>query len=123
MNRSRYPRVQNTDLPSESTSLKQHHNWKKHIQENQDKYLKQLIELLKIPSISADPSYTADVRKAAVWVGDALEEAGCDNIEIIATLGHPIVYAEKILNADFQFIFNSNFSPFFDTKFTSGKTF
>ena len=74
---------------------------KKHIQENQDKYLKQLIELLKIPSISADPSYTADVRKAAVWVGDALEEAGCDNIEIIATLGHPIVYAEKILNADF----------------------
>ena len=74
---------------------------KKHIQENQDKYLKQLIELLKIPSISADPSYTADVRKAAVWVGDALEEIGCDNIEIIATLGHPIVYAEKILNADF----------------------
>ena len=74
---------------------------KKHIQENQDKYLKQLIELLKIPSISADPRYTADVRKAAVWVGDALEEAGCDNIEIIATLGHPIVYAEKILNADF----------------------
>ena len=74
---------------------------KKHIQENQDKYLKQLIELLKIPSISADPSYTADVRKAAVWVGDALEEAGCDNIEIIATIGHPIVYAEKILNADF----------------------
>ncbi len=74
---------------------------KKYIQENQDKYLKQLIELLKIPSISADPSYTADVRKAAVWVGDALEEAGCDNIEIIATIGHPIVYAEKILNADF----------------------
>ncbi len=74
---------------------------KKHIQENQDKYLKQLIELLKIPSISADPRYTADVRKAAIWVGDALKEAGCDNIEIIATLGHPIVYAEKILNADF----------------------
>ena len=74
---------------------------KKHIQENQDKYLKQLIELLKIPSISADPSYTADVRKAAVWVGNALKEAGCDNIEIIATLGHPIVYAEKVLNVDF----------------------
>ena len=74
---------------------------KKYIQENQDKYLKQLIELLKIPSISADPSYTSDVRKAAVWVGDALKEAGCDNIEIIKTLGHPIVYAEKILNADF----------------------
>jgi len=74
---------------------------KKYIQENQDKYLKQLIELLKIPSISADPSYTADVRKASVWVGNSLKEAGCDNIEIIATPGHPIVYAEKILNADF----------------------
>ena len=74
---------------------------KKYIQENQDKYIKQLIEFLKIPSISADPSYTADVKKAAVWVGDALKKAGCNNIEIIATPGHPIVYAEKILNVDF----------------------
>jgi succinyl-diaminopimelate desuccinylase len=53
-----------------------------------------LLELLRIPSVSADPAYAADVRRAAEWVRAQLERIGLI-AELVATGGHPIVYAES----------------------------
>lgn len=55
----------------------------------------ELIELLKIPSVSADPKYTADVARTADKVAEFLLKAGATRAEIYPTEGHPIVYGEK----------------------------
>ncbi|MFY0625271.1 MAG: dipeptidase [Reichenbachiella sp.] len=70
----------------------------KHIQSNQQTYLAELFDLLKIPSVSADSKFKEDVRKAAVFIKEKFEKAGVDNVEICETPGHPIVYAEKIID-------------------------
>ena len=67
-------------------------------QNKQDQYLNELIDFLKIPSISADPKYKKSVKEAAVWLANSISLAGCENIEIIPTQGHPIVYGEKIIS-------------------------
>jgi acetylornithine deacetylase/succinyl-diaminopimelate desuccinylase-like protein len=67
---------------------------------DQKRYLEELMDLLKIPSISADSNHIKDVRKAAKWIENSLIKAGCDNAEIVETKGHPIVYGEKIINSD-----------------------
>jgi len=64
----------------------------------QQKQLNELIELLKIPSISADSTYKEAVARAADWVCASLRAAGCDASEVIPTPGHPIVYGEKIID-------------------------
>ena len=69
-----------------------------YIQENKDRFLDELIDLLKIPSISADPSFKQDVLRTSEIVKKRLEEAGADHVEICKTPGYPIVYAEKIIN-------------------------
>ncbi|MGJ5642573.1 dipeptidase [Formosa sp. S-31] len=69
-----------------------------YIEENKDKFLNELIELLKIPSISADSAYKKDVLLTADMVKTRLEEAGCDSVEICETDGNPIVYGEKIID-------------------------
>lgn len=71
---------------------------KDYIEQNKDRFLDELIELLKIPSISADSTYKEEVVKAAKAVEDRLKEAGCDVTEIHETPGHPIVYGEKIID-------------------------
>ena len=63
-----------------------------------ENYLNELIELLKIPSISADSAFAKDVEAAAAWVASALEKAGAEKVEIIPTPGYPIVYGEKIID-------------------------
>lgn len=73
-------------------------NIKSYIDQHKDRFLNELIELLKIPSISADSTYKNDVIKAAETVKTSLEKAGCDFVEICKTKGHPIVYGEKIIN-------------------------
>lgn len=72
---------------------------KNYIEDNKERFLDELIDLLKIPSISADSKYNDDVRKAADVVKIRLEEAGVDMAEICETAGHPIVYGEKIIDA------------------------
>jgi succinyl-diaminopimelate desuccinylase len=52
-----------------------------------------LFQLLRIPSVSADPAFAADVRRAAQWLADHFNAAGL-SAEVVATGGHPIVYAE-----------------------------
>lgn len=66
-----------------------------YISANKDRFVAELIEWLKIPSISADSRYKNDVRKAAEYLREKLQAAGADSVEICETKGHPIVYAEK----------------------------
>ena len=67
-------------------------------QEDKKRYLDELIDLLKIPSISADSAYANDVHTAAKWVAKSLEEAGATSVKIEPTAGYPIVYGEKIID-------------------------
>jgi acetylornithine deacetylase/succinyl-diaminopimelate desuccinylase-like protein len=72
---------------------------KNYIEENKDRFLSELIDLLKIPSVSADSKYKNDVLKAADVIKDSLENAGVDKAEICPTAGYPIVYGEKIIDS------------------------
>tara|TARA_X000001036_G_scaffold187948_2_gene177168 strand:+ start:797 stop:2170 length:1374 start_codon:yes stop_codon:yes gene_type:complete len=65
---------------------------------NKDKFLNELLDLLRIPSVSADQKFDGDVRNAARFVKDRLLAAGVDHAELYETKGHPIVYAEKIVD-------------------------
>ncbi|MEQ8908323.1 MAG: dipeptidase [Vicingaceae bacterium] len=69
-----------------------------YLEENKDRFIEELIELLKIPSISADSTYKNHVVKAAEAVKLRLEEAGADNAELCETEGFPVVFAEKIID-------------------------
>jgi acetylornithine deacetylase/succinyl-diaminopimelate desuccinylase-like protein len=73
---------------------------KSYVQENKERFINELIELLKIPSISADPAYKTDIIKTAEAVKTYLEKAGCKIVEICETPGNPIVYGEHIINKD-----------------------
>lgn len=73
-------------------------NIKSYLEENKQRFLDELIELLKIPSISADSAYKNEVIKTAEFVANSLSKAGCDAVEICKTEGHPIVYGEKIID-------------------------
>jgi len=64
------------------------------------KYLDELFEFLKIASISADPNHKNEVRKAADWIANKLIQAGCENVKIEETKGHPIVYGENFLSKE-----------------------
>lgn len=68
------------------------------IESNKDRFLEELFELLRIPSISADPKHKEDVRRAAEFVAESLRKAGVDKAEVCPTDGHPIVYAEKMVD-------------------------
>ncbi|HLV42683.1 MAG TPA: dipeptidase [Brumimicrobium sp.] len=68
------------------------------IANNQQRFLDELFELLRIPSVSADPANKGDVKTAANLVAQHLTEAGADKVEVCETAGHPIVYGEKIID-------------------------
>jgi len=71
---------------------------KHYIEHNKDRILNELFELLRIPSVSADPVYAQDVWEAADKVKYFLEKAGLDNVKVESTPGYPIVYGEKIVD-------------------------
>jgi acetylornithine deacetylase/succinyl-diaminopimelate desuccinylase-like protein len=71
---------------------------KEYISTNKDRFLGELFDWLRIPSVSADSRHKADVRKAAEFLKEKLAAAGVDSVSISETKGHPIVYAEKIIN-------------------------
>ncbi|MEP1086098.1 MAG: M20/M25/M40 family metallo-hydrolase, partial [Algoriphagus sp.] len=72
------------------------------IRDNKDRFLNELLDLLRIPSVSADPKFKGDVIAAANFVKESLEKAGADVVEICETAGYPIVYAEKIVDPALQ---------------------
>jgi acetylornithine deacetylase/succinyl-diaminopimelate desuccinylase-like protein len=73
-------------------------NIKQYVVENKQRFIDELLELLKIPSISANPEYAKDVVKTADAVKISLEKAGCNHAEICETDGYPIVYGEHIID-------------------------
>ncbi|MFC4766551.1 dipeptidase [Effusibacillus consociatus] len=62
--------------------------------ENRDRHLNELKQLLQIPSISALSENKKDVIRAAEWIANSLKQAGMDNVKVMPTKGHPVVYGE-----------------------------
>lgn len=71
---------------------------KAYITENKERFLEELFDWLRIPSVSADSKHKSDVRRAAQFAHDKLMAAGVTKAEICETKGHPIVYAENIID-------------------------
>ena len=72
--------------------------WKEYQEQNKDRFLNELLDLLRIPSVSAKGEHKDDMLKCADAVKARLEEAGADKVVIYQTEGHPIVYGEKIID-------------------------
>ena len=73
-------------------------NRQSYIENNKDRFIQELIDLLKMPSVSADPAFNQDVLNTADAVKASLEKAGCAHVEICETPGYPIIYGEKIID-------------------------
>lgn len=71
---------------------------KEYIEENKDRFLSELFELIKIPSISSISEHKGDMLKTAEYIKNSLLKAGADNAEIMSTIGNPVVYGEKIID-------------------------
>ncbi|WEG14818.1 dipeptidase [Pullulanibacillus sp. KACC 23026] len=71
-------------------------NYNERLLENKEAYVADLIELLSLPSISTDASHANDVRKTADWVEKRLRRAGIEEVRLMETGGHPVVYGERI---------------------------
>jgi len=71
---------------------------KNYIDQNKDRFLDELFELLRIPSISGSRDNKEDIRDAAAFIVEKLKEAGVDKAELCETAGNPIVYGEKIVD-------------------------
>lgn len=71
---------------------------KEYIEKNKERFLNELFELLRIPSISASAINRADMEKAAALYRDFLLKAGADKAEVYPTKGYPVVFAEKIID-------------------------
>lgn len=69
-----------------------------YIETNKDRFLSELLDLLRIPSVSADPKFKGDMRRCAEAVKEAMLKAGADLAEIHETPGHPVVYGEKTID-------------------------
>jgi len=72
--------------------------WKDYQQKNKDRFLNELLELLRIPSVSARSEHKNDMHRCAEAVKQKLLEAGADKAEVFSTKGHPVVYAEKMID-------------------------
>jgi len=68
--------------------------WERYLQDHHSEYVAQLLDLLRIPSISALPEHAGDVQRAAEWVARRLAAAGLEGAQVMPTGGHPVVYAE-----------------------------
>src|SRR5215204_1694091 len=72
--------------------------WKEYQEKNQQRFLDEMLELLRIPSISAKSEHKNDMRKCAEMVKQRLLDSGADKAEVMETEGHPVVYGEKLID-------------------------
>ena len=72
--------------------------WNDYLQANKDRFLEEMLELLRIPSVSAKTEHKADMLRCADAVQKSLLAAGCDRAQVMDTAGHPVVYGEKIVD-------------------------
>jgi len=68
--------------------------WENYLQENRDRFVDELLDFVRIPSISALPQHADDVHRAATWVAHRMKSAGIEGVRILPTGGHPVVYGE-----------------------------
>jgi len=73
--------------------------WKDYQEENKDRFLEEMLELLRIPSVSAKSEHKEDMKRCADAVRQRLMDAGADRAEVIQTGGHPVVYGEKTIDS------------------------
>lgn len=71
---------------------------KRYSEENKDRFIRELCDLIRIPSISAQTEHKPDMRRCAEWLAAALAGAGADRADVMPTEGNPVVYAEKIVS-------------------------
>lgn len=83
-------------MPKTSFSMQ---HIKQFVDDNKQRLLDELFELLRFPSVSADPKYKDDVLRTADYVAQKLRDSGADNVEVCQTAGYPIVYGEKLIDA------------------------
>lgn len=69
-----------------------------YISANKERFINELFELLRIPSISAQAEHKPDMARCAEWLAAALAKAGADRADVLPTEGNPVVYAEKIVS-------------------------
>lgn len=67
---------------------------RKYARANGEKFLRELFEMLRIPSLSGDPAHAGDVRRMAEWLAAHMAALGLDKVEVLPTAGHPVVYGE-----------------------------
>ena len=72
--------------------------WKEYQEKNKERFLNEMMDLLRIPSVSAKSEHKDDMLRCAEAVKRSLLAAGCDSAEVMATDGHPAVYGEKIID-------------------------
>ena len=72
-----------------------------YIETNKERFVEELFDLLRIPSISAQPSlHKEDMVRCAEWLAASLVKAGADTAQVMPTNGNPVVYAEKMVNPE-----------------------
>ncbi len=71
---------------------------KQYIEANKQRMLDELLELLRFPSVSADPGHKSDMVDTANYVAKKLTDSGADNVEVCLTAGYPIIYGEKLVD-------------------------
>jgi acetylornithine deacetylase/succinyl-diaminopimelate desuccinylase-like protein len=69
-------------------------DWQQYLDDNQTRFLDELFDYIRIPSVSSLSEHAGDVQRAAEWVADRLGKAGIENVEILPTGGHPVVYGD-----------------------------
>lgn len=70
----------------------------KYLNENKDRFMDELFELIRIPSISAQSTHKPDMVRCAEWLAESLRKAGVDRAEVMPSEGNPVVYAEKMID-------------------------
>jgi acetylornithine deacetylase/succinyl-diaminopimelate desuccinylase-like protein len=69
-------------------------NWESYLEQNKERFLEELFDFIRIPSISALPEHAKDVQQAGEWVAKRMTAAGIENVQILPTGGHPVVYGD-----------------------------
>ncbi|MCC6457027.1 MAG: dipeptidase [Caldilineaceae bacterium] len=69
-------------------------SWQQYLNDNQARFVDEMLAFFRIPSVSSLPEHAADVQAAGEWVAERMKQAGIENIEILPTGGHPVVYGD-----------------------------
>lgn len=75
-------------------------DWRRYLEQNKERFLSEMLDFLRIPSISALPEHADDVRRAGVWVMERMKAAGIEHVAMLETGGHPVVYGDWLQAPD-----------------------